>query len=115
MNIFRGHDNHFEAHIGRGIGLFLVSCFLMSAVALATPLYDNCFLLKECSICKAKTSFFGTRNKIKADIPLSAAIDDHASWEVYPTLWRIQCDHQAPFIASLLPNPFLNKAPPSLC
>ena len=86
----------------------------MGLVALTMHHHDGYFLLKKCAICKAKTSFSGTINKIKADISASAVIESHTAAEVYLTTSRFKNNHPTPFIASLLPNSFFNKAPPFL-
>jgi hypothetical protein len=76
--------------------------------------HDAFFQLKNCAICKAKTSFSGTLNKVMADYPPSIAAVNHRSTEIYFSFSQIILDHQTPFIASLLPNPFFNKAPPCI-
>jgi len=98
--------------IRRCIGLLLTSCFFLGVVALAMHHHDAFFQLKSCAICKAKTSFSGTLNKGKADLPVSIETVNHCSEGIYFTFSRIEFHHQTPFIASLLPNLFLNKAPP---
>lgn len=98
--------------IRRCIGLLLTSCFFLGVVALAMHHHDAFIQLKSCAICKAKTSFSSTLNKVNADPPLTTATVNHCSEEIYFTFSRIQFHHQTPFLASLLPNPFLNKAPP---
>jgi hypothetical protein len=98
--------------IRRCIGLLLTSCFFLGMVALAMHHHDGFFQLKNCAICKAKTSFSSALNKVQADPPLSIATVNQCSEEMYFTFSRIIFLHQTPFIASLLPNPFLNKAPP---
>ena len=114
MKIFRGYDDHYKTQLRSWIGLFVVSCFFLGMVSLATPLHDTSFLLKSCSICKAQASTSSTRNKIKMDLPLSAATDNQPSWDFYPPLSQIQYNHQTPFIPALLPHAFFNKAPPYL-
>jgi hypothetical protein len=114
MKLFKEHEHYCDTHIRRWIGLFLASCFFMAVVAFAMHHHDAYFPLKNCAICKAKTSLYGTLNKIKADITLAAAIGNLPLAEVYLTVSRIKYNHQPPFIASLLPNQFLNKAPPFL-
>lgn len=96
----------------RCIGLLPVSCFFLGVVALAMHHHDVSFQLKSCAICKAKTSFSGTLNKVKADLPFATATVSHCPEKLYFTDSRIKTNHQTLFIASLLPNPFLNKAPP---
>jgi hypothetical protein len=107
-------NNHIGTRIVRGIGLLLTSCFFLGVVALAMHHHDAFFQLRKCAICKAKTSFSGALNKVTAEHPLSIATVSHCSEEIYFSFSRIILDYQAPFIASLLPNPFLNKAPPSI-
>jgi hypothetical protein len=106
------HNHRNGTRIRRGIGLLLTSCFFLGMAALAMHHHDAFFQLKGCAICKAKTSFSSTLNKVKADLPVSTETVSHASRAIYFTFSRIKHHHQAPFIASLLPNPFLNKAPP---
>jgi len=105
-------NNHIGTRIRRGIGLLLTSCFFLGVVALAMHHHDAFFQLKNCAICKAKTSFSGALNKVTADDPLSVATVSHFSAEIYFSFSRIILHYQTPFIASLLPSPFFNKAPP---
>jgi hypothetical protein len=98
----------------RGLCLFLASCFLLGMVALALHHHDGFFQIKNCVICKAKTSLSGTSNKVKADIPTAITAVSHTSALIYLTISRITLRHEPPFIASLLPNPLLNKDPPFL-
>lgn len=100
--------------VRRFIGLFLTSCFFMGVVGLAMHHHDISFQLKSCAICKAKTSFSGTLNRVKVDPPLATARVSHCSEELYFTDSRIKTNHKTPFIASLQPNPYLNKAPPAI-
>ncbi len=112
MKTSREPGIHIGTRIRRCIGILLTSCFFLGVVALAMHHHDIFFQFKNCAICKAKTSFSGTLNKIAADPPPPIAAISHCSEEIYFTFSRIKFHHQAPFIASLLPNPFLNKAPP---
>jgi hypothetical protein len=105
-------NNRGGTRIWRCIGLLLTSCFFLGVVSLAMHHHDPIFQLKSCAICKAKTSLSGTINKDKADSPLITATTNRCSEEIYFTFSRIEFHHETPFIASLLPNPFLNKAPP---
>ncbi len=98
--------------IRKCMGLLLTLCFFLGVVALALHHHDAFFQLKSCAICKAKTSFSGTLNKVQVDPPLSLTTVNHYCEEIYYNYFRIHFHHQTPFIASLLPNPFLNKAPP---
>ena len=99
----------------RGIGLLLASCFFLGVVALAMHHHDISFQLKSCGICKAKTVFSGTLSKVKADLPAATAAVSRCLDELYFSDFRmIRTSHRTPFIASLLPNPFLNKAPPAI-
>jgi hypothetical protein len=104
----------FNDSIRRGLCLLLTSCFLLGMVALALHHHDGFFQVKNCVICKAKTSLSGAISKVKADIPIAIAAVSHSSELIYLTFSRITFRHQPPFIASSLPNPFLNKAPPFL-
>jgi hypothetical protein len=101
-----------SSRIRRCIGLLITSCFFLGVVALAMHHHDAFFQLKSCIICKTKSSSAGALNKIKADFPVSIATVNLCSEEIYFTFSRITFHHQTPFISSLLPNPFLNKAPP---
>jgi hypothetical protein len=112
MKTTKESDNRNGTHIRRGIVLFLTSCFFLGVIALAIHHHDVFFQLKGCGICKAKTSISNTFSKVKADLPSIMATVNHFSGEIYFTVTRIIFCHQAPFISSLLPNPFLNKAPP---
>jgi hypothetical protein len=103
-------NNRDGTHIWRFIGLFLTSYFFLGVISLA--MHDPIFQLKSCAICKAKTLLSGTLNKDKADSPLTKETVNHCSEEIYFTFSRIEFHHETPFIASLLPNPYLNKAPP---
>jgi hypothetical protein len=105
---------YFDTHIRRWIGLLLAFCFFMGIVAFAMHHHNTYFLLKDCTICKAKTSLVGTLNKIIADLALAVTIDNHGSKEIHLTLSCLTYTHQRPFITSLLPNSSLNKAPPFL-
>lgn len=112
MKTIKESDNRNGTHIRRGIILFLTSCFFLGVVALAIHHHDVFFQLKGCGICKAKISFSNTFSKVKADLPTIMAKVNHFSGEINFAFTRIKFCHQAPFIPSLLPNPFLNKAPP---
>jgi hypothetical protein len=114
MKTSKGPDNRIGTRIRRCIGLLLTSCFFLGVVALAMHHHDAFFQLKSCAICKAKTSFSSTLNKVKADPPQTMATVNHCSEENYFSFSRIKFHHQTPFISSLLPNPFLNKAPPAI-
>ena len=89
-------NNHIGTRIRRCIGLLLTSCFFLGVVALAMHHHDAFFQLKNCAICKAKTSFSGALNKITADHPLSIAIVTHGSEEIYFSFSRIKFHHQTP-------------------
>lgn len=106
----------FNDRIGRPVrissGLLLAFCFFLGVVALAMHHHDVSFQLKSCAICKAKTFFSGTPNKVKADLSVATATVGHCPEELYFTNSRTKTNHQTPFIASFLPNPFSNKAPP---
>jgi hypothetical protein len=112
MKIFKDSNNRIGTPLRRFIGLFLTSCFFLGFFALAMHHHDALFQLKSCAICKAKTSYSGALNKINADPPLSIATTSHCSGEIYSTFSRMKPHYQTPFIASLLPSPFSNKAPP---
>jgi hypothetical protein len=105
-------DNRSGSRGQRFIGLFLTACLFLGAVALAMHHHDFSFQLRSCSICKAKTSFSGTLNKVNTDLPVSIESENHSSEEIYFTFSRITYHHQTHFISALLPNPLLNKAPP---
>ncbi|MBP8984310.1 MAG: hypothetical protein KBG12_00970 [Syntrophobacterales bacterium] len=112
MRVLREHDNHFITPFRSWFGLFLASCFAMGLVALAMHHHDAYFLLKNCAICKAKTSLSATISKIKADISASAVIESHNAADVYLTSSRLKNNHPTPFVVLLLPNSFFNKSPP---
>jgi hypothetical protein len=112
MKTSKEPNNRSGTRIRRCIGLLLTSCFFLGVVALTMHHHDVSFQLKSCTICKAKTSFSGTLNKVKADLPVAIETVNYCSEEIYFTFSRIEFHHQTPFISSLLPNPFLNKAPP---
>ena len=106
--------NRIGRPVRRGIGFLLVSCFFLGVAALAMHHHDVSLQLKSCAICKTKTTFWGTSNKIKPDLPLAAAAENHHPGALRLTNSLIKTDPQRPFIASLLPRPFLNKAPPAI-
>jgi hypothetical protein len=112
MKNIRGCDNRNRARIWRGVGLLLTSCFFLGVVALAIHHHGAFFKPHKCSICKAKTYFSGTFSKVKADPPPVMAGAAHCSEETYLIFTMVKFHHQTPFISSLSPNPFLNKAPP---
>jgi hypothetical protein len=112
MRTTRESGNRNGVRIRRGIILCLASCFFLGVVALAIHHHDVLYQLKSCAICKAKISISNAFSKVKADLPTIMATANHFSGEIYFTDTRIKFRHQAPFISSLLPNPFLNKAPP---
>jgi hypothetical protein len=114
MKTSKEPNNHICKHIRRCIGLLLTSCFFLGVVSLAMHHHDIFFQLKSCGICKAKTSISSTINKIKAEPPLTIATVNNCLEDVYFTFSQNKFYHQTPFIASLLPNPFLNKAPPHI-
>jgi hypothetical protein len=84
----------------------------LGVVALAIHHHDAFFQLKRCVICKAKVSLSSTLNKFKAAPLLVMATVNPCAEDVYFTFARIKFHRQTPFISSLLPNLFLNKAPP---
>jgi hypothetical protein len=98
----------------RCVGLLPVSCFFVGMIALAMHHHEVSFQLKSCGICKAKTFLSATLNRVNADLPLATAAGNLWSEELYFTDFRIKNSQQAPFIASLLTNTFLNKAPPAI-
>ena len=98
----------------RGIGLLLASCFFLGVIALAMHHHDISFQLKSCAICKAKTVFSATVNQVRADLPVATATASPCPERFYSVDCRIKTHDQTPFIVSLLPNPFLNKAPPAI-
>jgi hypothetical protein len=112
VKISKEPNNHSGARIRRCIGLLLTLCFFLGVVGLAMHHHSVSFQLKSCSICKAKTYYSGTPNKIKADLPVSIETVNHCSVQNDFTYSRNAFAYQTPFIASLLPNPFSNKAPP---
>jgi hypothetical protein len=107
MKTARESGNRNNTRIGRSIVLFLTSCFFLGVVALAMHHHDVFFQLNSCAICKAKASISNA-----VDLPTIMAMVNPSSGEIYFTVTRIHFRHQAPFISSLLPTPFLNKAPP---
>jgi hypothetical protein len=115
MKTSREPDHRSGKRIRRFIGLLLTSCFFLGIVALAMHHHDALFPLKSCAICKAKTSSAGTLNKAKAEFPAAMEPVSHGSEDIHFTFSRLEFHHQTPFISSLLPNPFLNKAPPFIC
>ncbi|MDA8123813.1 MAG: hypothetical protein M0009_01310 [Deltaproteobacteria bacterium] len=104
--------NRIDKASRRGTGLLLAVCFFTGLAALALHHHDISFQLKSCAICKAKTSLSGTLNKVKADFPAATATVQHCPAGFDLTDSRIATNQPKPFIASLSPNPFLNKAPP---
>jgi hypothetical protein len=112
MKIAKNTDNHIGTRIRRCIGLLLTSCFFLGVVAFAMHHHDAFFQLRNCTICKAKASFSGALNKVSADPSLSIATVTHCSEQIYFTFSWIRFHHQTPFIASRLPDLFLNRAPP---
>jgi hypothetical protein len=112
MNITQELDNRSGSRVQRCIGLFLSACFFLGVVAVAMHHHDFSFRLKSCAICKAKTSFLRTLNKINTDLPVSIESVNHSIEEIYFTFFRMTYHHQTPFISSLLANLLLNKAPP---
>jgi hypothetical protein len=112
MKISREPKNRNGTRIRRCIGLLLTSCFFLGVVAFAMHHHNVAFQFKSCTICKAKASFLGTLNKVKADLPVSIETVNHSSAQIYFTFCGIKYFHHKPFISSLLPNPLLNKAPP---
>ena len=63
--------------VRRCIGLLPALFLFLGVVALAMYHHDVSFQLKSCAICKAKTSFSGILNKVKADLPFTTAIVNH--------------------------------------
>jgi hypothetical protein len=112
MKISQESNNHSGARISRCIGLLLTLCFFLGVVGLAMHHHSVSFQLKSCSICKAKTYYSGTLNKTKVDFPVSIETVNHCSAQNHFNFSQITFTYQTPFIASLLPNPFSNKAPP---
>jgi hypothetical protein len=86
----------------------------MGVITLTMHHHNAFFQLKSCGICKAKTYLSGAFNKVTTDPPLSIATVSHCPEAIYRTFSRINFHYQTPFIDSFLPNPFLNKAPPSI-
>jgi hypothetical protein len=114
MKSSKDSNNYISTQIRRWIGFLLASCFFLGVVALTMHHHDVFFPLKNCTICKAKTYYSGTVNKVTADPPLSIATVCHYPESIYLISSRNSFHYQTPFIASFLPNPFLNKAPPSI-
>ena len=114
MKTSKDSRNYISTKIRRWIGLLLASCFFLGMVALTMHHHNALFQLKSCNICKAKTHLSGAFNKVTVDPPLSIANVCHCPESIYLTFSRINFHYQTPFIASFLPNPFLNKAPPSI-
>jgi hypothetical protein len=112
MKISKEPIDHSGKRMRSCIGLFLTSCFSLGVIALAIHHHDASFQLKGCAICEAKTSLSSTPNMVKAGSPPAMAAVNYCSKEIYFSFFRIEFQHQTPFIVSLLPYPFLNKAPP---
>jgi hypothetical protein len=107
--------NRIGRPVRRGVGLLLASCFFLGVVALAMHHHDVSFRLKSCAICNAKTSFSGTFNKIKADLPAGTTATASLCPEaLYFTDSSIKTDSPMPFIAPLLTDAFSNRAPPAV-
>ncbi len=104
--------NRIGLRIRRCIGLLLTSCFFLGAIAFAMHHHDAFLQLKNCAICKAKISFSGALSKVTADTLPPTATINHYSAEIHFTFSWLKFRHQTPFIASLLPDLFLNRAPP---
>jgi hypothetical protein len=86
--------------------------FFLAVLAISLHHHDNSFSLPTCSICKVKTSLFGTFNKIKVD---SAPTD--ASFYLFPIaiflcLSCILPDRKNVFIDSQIAVTYPNKASP---
>lgn len=107
-------DNHIGRPIGRCSGFLLVVCFFLGAAALAMHHHDVPLQLKGCAICKVKASFSGTFSKIAVDFPAVTAASGHGQTVLDFTACLIQATRQSSFITALLPNPFLNRAPPAI-
>ena len=114
MKTVKDSNNHISMPIRQWTGLLLASSFFLGMISLTMHHHNALFQLKECAICKAKTFISGTISKVKTDPPLSVATVNHCPETIYHTFSRINFHYQTPFIATLLPNPFLNKAPPSI-
>ena len=112
MKTFSESKYYLTTHIRRGIGLLLTTCFCMSLVFLAIHHHEAFSPLKNCAICKAKTSSAGTFTKVKANFAPIIAMVNHPSQEIYFTISQIGSYRQRPFVSSFQNNPFLNKAPP---
>jgi hypothetical protein len=107
--------NHlFHSRLRRGIPLLLALCFLLGAVALALHHHDVLFQLKNCAICKVKTSLTGSFSKVKADLTHVALAVNPASEEICLPVSLLMLGDQEPVAAAHLSAPFFNKAPPRL-
>ena len=99
-------------HTRRCMGVLLISCFFLSLIALAVH-HDGTFIpLKNCAICKIKTSFSVTPSKVKIDQLHTALHANNFSEDIYLTSCWGEYAYQTPFVGSTLLNAYLNKAPP---
>ena len=86
--------------------------FFLGVTAIAFHHHDNAFLLPACSLCKAKTSFSGTVNKLKANASPAVLI---LSFSLTAMLLCTSClapDRKKHFIDFQIIDTYPNKAPP---
>jgi len=100
--------------LGRNVAMVIGLCFFMGALALALHHHDIPLTLKQCAICKAKSSTSGTL-KIKAALSdaLADAHTGHESLDI--DLAHVVPVHEESIIAISCPTSSYNKAPPVAC
>jgi hypothetical protein len=86
--------------------------FFLAVVAISLHHHDNSFSLPTCSICKVKTSIFGTFTKIKVDSAPAVASLHLLLITIFLCLSGFLPDKQTVFIDSQIAVTYPNKAPP---
>lgn len=87
--------------------------FILAITAVAFHHHDNSFLLRNCSLCKVKTSISGTFSKNNVDSTPAADGFHLSSMVIFLFLSGIINAGKSNFIDSPIAFSYLNKAPPA--
>ena len=101
-----------QRSIMRNIILLSLAGFIMAIVAIAFHYHNNSFLLRNCSICKVKTSISGTFNKNNVDSPPVATGFLLSSMAIFLCFAGVMNSRKSIFIDSPIAFTWQNKAPP---
>lgn len=94
------------------IVLLSLSGFFLAILAVAYHHHNNAFFLASCSICKVKTSIYGTMSKYKIDSASVVTALPPGLAEVFPLFATVVHENTTIFIFSQTADIWPNKAPP---